>query len=159
MSGEDFACQHKIHRCGLDPWVEKISWRRKWQPTPVFLPRKSHGQRILTVYTPWGHESDMTEWLSIHIHKEEVRTYNEGVESCWNFNMVTNKFLFVKVTFIDLNEKRMGILQVSRSRLFQAKNSDWKCPKGCMPDMARRPMWLNWLSKTSGIMWWNQRDK
>ena len=31
--------------CGFDPWVVKISWRRAWQPTPVFLPRESHGQR------------------------------------------------------------------------------------------------------------------
>ena len=40
----------------------KIPWRRKWQSTPVFLPGKSHGQRSLVVYSPWGHkESDMTE--------------------------------------------------------------------------------------------------
>ena len=32
---------------GVDPWVRKILWRRKWQPTPVFLPRESHGQRSL----------------------------------------------------------------------------------------------------------------
>jgi len=37
-------------------------WRRKWQPTPVFLPGESQGQRSLAVYSPWGHkESDMTE--------------------------------------------------------------------------------------------------
>lgn len=69
-------------------------------------------------------EWDVTESLSMYIHEEEVRTHEEGVESCRNFNMVTNKFLFVKVTFIDMNEKRMGILQVSKSRLFQAKSSD-----------------------------------
>ena len=39
-----------------DPWVGKILWRRKWQPTPVFLPGKSHGQRILAGYSPWGHK-------------------------------------------------------------------------------------------------------
>ena len=39
--------------------------RRKWQPTPVFLPGKSHGQRSLVCYSLWGHkESDTTEWLS-----------------------------------------------------------------------------------------------
>ena len=39
-----------------------ILWRRKWQPTPVFLPRESHGHRSLVVYSPWGHkESGMTE--------------------------------------------------------------------------------------------------
>ena len=40
------------------------SWRRKWQPTPVLLPGKSHRQRSLVGYSPWGHkESDMTEQL------------------------------------------------------------------------------------------------
>ena len=44
-----------------DPWVGKIPSRRKWQPTLVFLPRKSHGQRTLEGYSPKGHkESDMT---------------------------------------------------------------------------------------------------
>ena len=38
----------------LDPWVGKILWRRKWQPTPIFLPGKSHGQRDLAGYSPWG---------------------------------------------------------------------------------------------------------
>ena len=44
-------------------------WRRKWQPTPVFLPWKYHGLRSLVHgYRPWGHkESDMTEWLHIHV--------------------------------------------------------------------------------------------
>ena len=46
----------------FDPWVGKISWRREWHPTPVSLPRKSHGQGSLAGYSPWGHkESDMTE--------------------------------------------------------------------------------------------------
>ena len=31
-------------RCGFDPWVEKIPWRRKWQSSPEFLPGRSHGQ-------------------------------------------------------------------------------------------------------------------
>ena len=41
----------------LYPWVKKIPWRRKWQPTPVFLSGKSHGQRSLAGYSPWGHKS------------------------------------------------------------------------------------------------------
>ena len=43
-------------QCGrpkFDPWVRKISWRRKWQPVPVFLPGKFHGQRSLAGYSPW----------------------------------------------------------------------------------------------------------
>ena len=37
-------------------WLEKTPWRRKWQPTPVFWPGKSHGERRLVGYSPWGHE-------------------------------------------------------------------------------------------------------
>ena len=49
-------------RLRLDPWLEKIPWRREWQSTPVFLPGKSHGQRSLAGNSPWGHkESDVTE--------------------------------------------------------------------------------------------------
>ena len=39
-----------IKRPGFDPWVKKIPWRRKWQPTPVFLPGESLGQRSLAGY-------------------------------------------------------------------------------------------------------------
>ena len=44
-------------------WVSiTFDWRRKWQPTPVFLPRECYGQRSLVGYSPWGHkELDMTE--------------------------------------------------------------------------------------------------
>ena len=56
----------KRHRFNL--WVRKIPWRRKWQPTPVFLPGKPHGQRRLAGYSPWGHkELDVVERLCIHL--------------------------------------------------------------------------------------------
>ena len=46
-----------------------IPWRREWQPTPLFLHGKFHGQRSLVGHSPWGHkESDMTERLSAHRH-------------------------------------------------------------------------------------------
>ena len=45
-----------------ETWVGKIPWRRKWLPTPVFLPGESHGQRSLAGYRPWDHkELDMAE--------------------------------------------------------------------------------------------------
>ena len=52
----------------FDPWVGKIPWRRKWQPTLLFLPGKSHGHRSLPNYSPWCcKESDTTEQLT-HTH-------------------------------------------------------------------------------------------
>ena len=62
-SGKEPTCQCRRHkRLRFDPWVRKIPWRRAWQPIPVFLPGKSHGQRSLVGYSPQGHkESNMTE--------------------------------------------------------------------------------------------------
>ena len=60
--GKKPACKCRRHRLRFDPWVEKIPWRRVWQPTPVFLPGESHGPRSLVGYGPWGHkEWDTTE--------------------------------------------------------------------------------------------------
>ena len=39
------------------PWVKKIPWRQEWQPTPIFLPGESHGQRRLVGDSPWGRQS------------------------------------------------------------------------------------------------------
>ena len=68
-SDKEPACQCKRHkRCRFDPWVQKIPQRRKWQPTPVFLPRESHGQRTLVVYIPWVTKSrTQLNQLSTHI--------------------------------------------------------------------------------------------
>ena len=49
----------------INPWSGRIPWRKAWQPTPVFLPGESHGQRSLAGCSPWGHkELDMTELLN-----------------------------------------------------------------------------------------------
>ena len=53
----------------FNPWVGKIPWRRKWQPTSVFLPGESHGERSLVGHSPRGHkELDTTEQLHFHSH-------------------------------------------------------------------------------------------
>ena len=52
-------------RCRFHPWIRKIPRRKKWQLTPLFLPGKSHGQRNLSGYSPWGcKESDTIYWLN-----------------------------------------------------------------------------------------------
>ena len=62
-SGEEPASQYsRFKRHWFNPWVRKIPWRRAWEPTPVFLSAKSHGQRILVDYDPQGsRELDSTE--------------------------------------------------------------------------------------------------
>ena len=54
-----------VQKTQFDPWFGKIPWRRKWPPTPVFLPGELHGQRNLGGYCPWGcKELDKTEQLT-----------------------------------------------------------------------------------------------
>ena len=62
-NGKEPTCQcMRLENCRFNPWFGKISWRRKWQPTPVFLPWKFHGQRNLVGYSPCGcKESHVTE--------------------------------------------------------------------------------------------------
>ena len=61
LSGKKFACE--CRRLGFSPWVGKIPWRRKWQPSPVLLPGESHGQRNLAGCIPWGRKVDTPERL------------------------------------------------------------------------------------------------
>ena len=60
---------------GSTPGSGRSPWRRKWQPTPVFLPGKSHGPRSPVGYRPWDHkELDMTERLHFHFgHGMDLR--------------------------------------------------------------------------------------
>ena len=56
----EVACR-RCRRLRFNPWIRKLSWKRNWLPTPVLLPGKSHGQRSLVGYSPWGRkESDTT---------------------------------------------------------------------------------------------------
>ena len=57
-----------VQETRFNSWARKIPWRRKWQPTQIFLPGEFHGQRSLTGYSSWGHkQSNMTGWLTQHI--------------------------------------------------------------------------------------------
>ena len=86
-------------RCGFGPRVRKISWRRKWHPTPVFLLGKFQGQRSLVSDSPWGHkESDMTQQMSTHAHTSKLhfvclQTQFQG--SLWH-----KVFLFIPVKHV-----------------------------------------------------------
>ena len=81
--GKKSDCQsRKRKRLGFDSWLRKIPWRRAtWQPTPVFLPGKSHAKRSLEVYSPCGcKESDMTE----HAHSCTVKVEKVIIPASWD---------------------------------------------------------------------------
>ena len=91
------------------------NWSRKWQPTPVFLPGESHGQRSLAGYSQWSHkESDMTQYLSSYptfdwfVFERDLRHYllqlyhNKGSECVSNVTNCSGK--------VKLSESRWTIL-------------------------------------------------
>ena len=70
-SAKESTCWYRRHKkCGFDPWVGKIPWSRKWQPTLVFLPRKFHGQRNLgaTAHRVEKSQTGLSTRMHIHIH-------------------------------------------------------------------------------------------
>ena len=68
-SGKEPSCQSRgCKRCRFNPWIGKIPWKRKWQPTPVFLPGKSHGQRNLASYSPRVCKESNTTEVTQHMH-------------------------------------------------------------------------------------------
>ena len=72
-SGKAPSCQYsRFQRRGLDLWVGKILWSRKWQPTPVFLPGEPHGQRSLVGYISQGSQTVWHDWASEHACTRQV---------------------------------------------------------------------------------------
>ena len=79
-------CLPVMRRPGFSPWVGKIPWRRKWQPTPVLLPGKFHGLRSLVGYSPWGCYRVGHDWATslslsfIYDYTVEVRNRFKGLD-------------------------------------------------------------------------------
>ena len=74
----------QCRRHEFSPWVGKISWRRKWQPTPVFLPGKSHGQKSLVGYSPWcSKRLDRPEWLTLRFSSVQLLSHVQLFSTPW----------------------------------------------------------------------------
>ena len=65
----------------FNPWVRKIPWRRKWQPTLVFLPGTFHGQRSLVSYSPWDHKESDKTWGLSNSNRDYVDGARRGCET------------------------------------------------------------------------------
>ena len=108
-NGKESTCQC---RCGFHPGSGRSPCRRQWQPTPVFLAGKSHGERSLVGYSPWDcKESDMTAWLSAQTSVKMKVSGNErsrllyGLENYWSWQLVST---FSRSFYLDLlNLKRL----------------------------------------------------
>ena len=92
-NGEESACQcsrHKRHE--FDPWIGKITYSREWQPTPIFLPGKFHGQRSLMSYSSWVLKEE-TNWATEHTHTHthtHTRETKELTAQCFTLKKQTS---------------------------------------------------------------------
>ena len=116
LTGKESACQCK--RCGFNPWVRKGPCRRKWKPTPVSLPGKSHGQRRLAGYSPWNckrvrHDLGTKQQQGNHWFTESCSSSKcwqiYGCSYCHTFHQMSfknweaNKLIVVYTGFQDSN--------------------------------------------------------
>ena len=93
-SVQELTCQcRRCKRLGFDPWIRKIPWRMKWQPTSVFLPGKLHGQKSLVGYSPWDcKESDTTEHAYTYIPFSALKY--QGKWHAMEIKLVSSSILF-----------------------------------------------------------------
>ena len=88
--GSDGRVYLQYRRPRFDPWVGKIPWRRKWQPTPVFWPGKAHGWRSLVGYSPWGSQRVWHNRATLLLHlcdcvKWPLWKKGNHLGGCWTF--------------------------------------------------------------------------
>ena len=113
----------QCRRLGFDPWVGKVPWRREWPPTPVFLPRESHGQRSLAGYSPWGcKESDTTEQLTLSLtplnlscdHFSQlpvINLFNSLILICMYSENVLNTSYYISGSHLGIKDAKVNKIQ------------------------------------------------
>ena len=115
LGGKESTCQCRKHRrLRLDPWVGKMPWRRKWQLTPVFLAGKSHGQKSLVGYSPWGCKTVGLCWYSIIIHGDHsvLKPLRSVIQ---NLAILILPFIFVSLAKQKFLESRNSYLHFIRN--------------------------------------------
>ena len=117
LSGKESACQcrRSKRRWFDDPWVRKIPWRWEWQPTTVFMPGKSHGQRSLTGYSWWDHKE---------LDRTENNTHNNKISIISNNFLWTHKYISKNKKFSIENLKNF-IWILTLPFLFQKQKHFW----------------------------------
>ena len=157
-SGKEPTCWCTRHRkTRFCPWIRKIHWRRKWQLAPVFLPGKSHGQRSLAGYSPWGRRV-RCNWAHTHAQSEHQKYFCELKKT--RYPKLSNVALFfvwedarvwahwnhsfhMHLSYLGPVSCIFHILSTSRCR-------EWLQPNAADP----RSSSLSWLPWRAGIRWW-----
>ena len=155
-------------RCTFNLWVRGIPWRRKWLPTPVFLPGESHGQRSLVDYSPWCcKESDRTEQLTLsHFPNECSIIQTTGSLATWFIRHTMkngeDRITVVNTTSLTVPFSTFSSVQfssvqlLSRFRLFAttwtaAHQASWSITKSHHQELAHLP---RACSNSCPSSWW-----
>ena len=80
---------------GFNLWVRKIPWRREWQPTPIFFPGESHGQRSLAAYSPWRLKG-LAGQLTLSLFPSFIKVPANGMTSLYSVSRI---LLYTCITF------------------------------------------------------------
>ena len=139
LSGERIhLLRWRQRRLGFDPWVKKIPWRRKWQPTPVFLPEKSHGLWSLVGYSPKGcKKSDTIE----HEHGQNF------IGKYWGVLVFISLFSCFKTIHLQKVSRKVKFVESESTKDAQHHSLSEKCKlKPHWGTITRQSEWL--LSKS-----------
>ena len=120
-------CQCRGHtRCWFSPQVWKIPWRRKWQSAPVFLPGKSHVQRSLEGYSPWGRKRVRHDWVTAQQTivqppvDRSVRTHHRGKasRSCPRVTQFISRAAGTQLSRVSLQPREHPLKTKGRVKVF-----------------------------------------
>ena len=116
-------------RLKFNPWVRKITCRRKWQPTPVVLPGKSHEQKSLVGYSPWGHkESHMTDIhvaLTLPFGNRMVITDHCGDYTASSFPLCQKSYKFMIISVFAFESSYFVNCSHIHNKLSEVQFIDW----------------------------------
>ena len=139
--GKEFSCQSR--RCRFDTWVRKIPWWKKWKPTPIFLPGKSHQQRSLLGYSQWCHrvehnwETHIFTFRGTHYEADNILDLLKGDGRGWDDWMASpTQWTWVsklREMVMDREAWRAAVHRVTKS------------------DMTEQ---MNWTELLGGKTWW-----
>ena len=127
-------------RPGFEPWVKKITWRRKRQPTPIFLLGKSHGQRSLADYSPWGHKRV----------RQDSATEQQPAGWCLTGFVV----VFLSLSHVQLFCNPMDYSSLLSPWNFSGKNTGMGCHfllQGIFLTQGSNPCLLNWQADSLSL--------
>ena len=104
LKGKEFTCQcRRCRRHGFNPWIRKIPWRRKWQPTPVLLPGKFHGQKSLVGYKSMGLQRVRDDLAHKYLTTKILQKYLGVMKLFYNLLVVVITLTHIKKYFILLH--------------------------------------------------------